>query len=138
MPHAAPSFETRRLVSSPAPRRRPVVLLVEDEMLLRMYAADVLEECGYDVLEATGALAALAILAEHRVDLLFTDIDLGDGPDGLTLARLVRDMRPDLPVIYASARPGLTAGEAVAKADFLSKPYGARQVEKAVARLLQA
>ncbi len=67
-----------------------VVLVVDDEAVLRFIASDVLEESGFQVLEAEDANAALKVLAEHPgVRVLFTDINMPGALDGLDLAREV-------------------------------------------------
>ncbi len=65
------------------------VLVVEDEMFVRMIAADALEESGFAVLEAADAMQALEQLATHRVAVLFTDINMPGEIDGLQLADIV-------------------------------------------------
>jgi DNA-binding response OmpR family regulator len=101
------------------------VLVVEDEFLLREMIADALREDGFDVCAVATALDGLRHLASGEpCDALFTDIDLRDGPDGALLAKLARQMRPQLAVVYASgAVAGLEQLAAVPGAMFLSKPY---------------
>ncbi|WP_312933349.1 response regulator [Pseudomonas sp.] len=79
------------------------LLVVEDDDIVRMLTVEVLEELEYSVLEAADAAQALSILkdATQPLDLLMTDIGLPD-MSGQDLAQLARDMRPDLPVLFAS------------------------------------
>jgi DNA-binding response OmpR family regulator len=79
------------------------VLLVEDEFLIAEWVAESLTEQGFVVHTASNAGDALRHLAAAPVDVLFTDINLLDGMDGAALARCAREMRPKLPVVYASA-----------------------------------
>ena len=103
------------------PRR---LLLVEDDPLLRVTLAEVLDEAGFAVLEAEDAESALGLLAAHGdLALLLTDINL-PGADGFALARAARRLRPGLPVVYASGR--LTEPDprrALPDAPFLAKPF---------------
>jgi len=112
---------------------RPVVLIVEDEPLLRLYASDTFEDIGYEVIEAANADEALVIL-ESRADIrvLFTDIQMPGSIDGLKLARAVRDRWPPITVIVTS---GLTDPRAIAMPEggaFVRKPYGPAQIETAL------
>jgi CheY-like chemotaxis protein len=76
---------------------RPIALVVDDEALLRMYASDLLEEEGFAVLAAADAEAALRILeARPDVRLLFTDIQMPGGCDGMDLARKVHARWPNV------------------------------------------
>jgi two-component system, response regulator PdtaR len=64
-------------MSSAYPARRPVVLIVEDELLIRLHAAQIIEEAGFDVVEASNADEAIAILEERPdISVLFTDIQM--------------------------------------------------------------
>ncbi|MEI9991941.1 MAG: response regulator [Rhizomicrobium sp.] len=84
----------------------PVVLLVEDEWLVRMEIADALAEQGWLVEEAGSGEAAMAYLAcEKPLDILITDIRLAGPLDGWDVAQAGRRAFPELPVIYASASP---------------------------------
>lgn len=105
------------------------VLVVEDETLVCELAAEALLDEGYRVLTAADADAAETILADERVDLLFTDIDLARNTNGLALARRARGRRPDLPVVYTSGgRESLSQAEAVTDSVFVPKPYRPSQL----------
>ena len=114
----------------PHPARRPVLLVVEDEPLIREMVADALEDGGFAVRTASNAAEALAILQSCvPVSLLFTDIDMPGGMDGYALAREARSLCPDLPVAYTSgARRLLNQGGAVEGSLFLAKPYRVGQL----------
>lgn len=105
-------------------RSKGVVLVVEDEPLVRMFAVDFVEDAGFDVVEAADANEAVAIL-EARTDIriLFTDIDMPGSMDGMKLARAVRDRWPPIEIIIVSGhkRPG--DDDLPARAVFYSKPY---------------
>lgn len=112
------------------------ILLVEDEFLIAEWVAESLSEQGFAVHVASNAREALRHLADARVDVLFTDINLGDGMDGTALARHARQMLHELPVIYASARvAGLEPHQRVAGALFVRKPYDPEAVGRIIASL---
>jgi CheY-like chemotaxis protein len=109
------------------------VLLVEDEFLIAEWIAQSLGELGFDVETVSNAGDALRQMARAPVDILVTDINLPGGMNGAALARRARELQPDLPVIYASARAALLAKEdRVPGSVLLPKPYE----PSAVARLL--
>jgi CheY-like chemotaxis protein len=116
------------------------VLLVEDEVLISEMVAEVLAEQGFDVHTVGSATEALCILkAGTSVDVLFTDINLGDGMDGVTLAMHARVMLPDLPVVFASGRWGTLEGLAdLPRSAVLPKPYSPHRAGVVVAQLLAA
>lgn len=108
------------------------VLFVEDEFLVSEWVAESLAEQGFAVHCASNATEALRHLAAAPVDVLFTDVNLPGDMDGTTLARRAREMRPDLPVVYASARTLPDAQARVPGSMFVPKPY----VPALVGRLL--
>lgn len=81
------------------------ILVVEDETLIRMVGAEILEDAGFDVLEAADADEALRILQAHDdVLLLFSDVDMPGSMDGLDLARVVHERWPDIRLLLTSGR----------------------------------
>jgi len=104
---------------------RPIhVLFVEDEFLISDWVTQALSEQGFSVQTVRTAAEALRALRSNPVDVLFTDINLPGGMDGAALARRARDMRPHLPVVYASARSQmLDPAERVPGSIFVPKPY---------------
>ncbi|AZQ68365.1 response regulator [Silicimonas algicola] len=99
------------------------VLLAEDEWLIRMDLAWILEEQGCEVWEARDAEQALAILEEVRTfDALVTDVDMPGSLDGLTLAFAIRDRLPDCRTLFVSGEKEPTTGEMPEGSLFLSKP----------------
>jgi CheY-like chemotaxis protein len=104
-----------------------VVLVVEDEMLLRMRAVDMVEEAGFTSVEAVDADQAVAIL-ESRSDiaLLFTDIQMPGSMDGLKLAHAVRKRWPPIKIILVSGQLKLTDLELPADSRFFGKPLEAK------------
>jgi CheY-like chemotaxis protein len=86
----------------------PTILVVEDEMLIRLHVADYFRDCGFDVLEAVDGARAIEILeGAAPVDVVFTDVTLPGEPDGFGLAEWIRQRKPELPVF-------LTSGEVTA------------------------
>ena len=123
-------------MSRQASSSRPVVLVVEDEPLVRMDAADVLEQAGFEVIEAADARSAQEAL-ERRSDIgvLFTDVQMPGAMNGLDLAWLVHDRWPRIGLVITSGhlRPeqqGLPDG-----AVFIAKPY-AEQAPTTIIRTL--
>jgi CheY-like chemotaxis protein len=102
----------------------PVVLVVDDEDLLRHLVAEILAGEGYAVLEAANAMEALSQLELHRnVSLLFTDIQMPGNLDGLGLVELVHERWPHMLLIVTSGqvRPGIDALPFEAR--FVAKPF---------------
>jgi CheY-like chemotaxis protein len=100
------------------------VLFVEDEFLISEWVTQALSEQGFCVQAVSTAAEALRALRSNPVDVLFTDINLPGEMDGAALARRAREMRPHLPVVYASARSQmLDPAERVPGSTFVPKPY---------------
>jgi CheY-like chemotaxis protein len=109
--------------------KRPVVLIVEDELLLRIDAAEMIEKAGFDVVEAGNADEAIAIL-ESRPDIhiVFTDIQMPGSMDGLKLARFVRDRWPPIKLVATSGRVMIQDGDLPEDALFIGKPYTSSRI----------
>jgi CheY-like chemotaxis protein len=105
-----------------------VVLVVEDEMLLRMSAVDMVEDAGFTPVEAVDADEAIAIL-ESRSDiaLLFTDIQMPGTMDGLKLARTVRERWPPIKIILVSGQSKPPNIDIPADSRFFGKPLESRE-----------
>ena len=98
------------------------ILVVEDELLLRMELVDVLQDAGWNTLEAaTGEAASAYLDQDEKIDFLLTDIRLGGSVDGWQVAEQFREIHPDGAVIYVSANPDL-ASRRVRDSAFLGKP----------------
>jgi PAS domain S-box-containing protein len=114
---------------------RRVVLVVEDDPLVRMSAVDMVEAMGFTPLEAGDGPSALKILGGGaRVDVLFTDIGL-PGMRGHELARKALELRPDLKVVFASGYGETEEGAEVTGATHLGKPYEQDQLATALGAL---
>lgn len=103
----------------------PVLLVVEDDFLVRLTLVDALSDDGFEVIEAADAQEALNLVCARRdIAAMLTDINLPGGADGFALARAVRVIRPGLPILYASGRYRTAEeGKAVEGARFLAKPF---------------
>jgi CheY-like chemotaxis protein len=102
------------------------ILIVEDEPFVRMMAEDAAQSLGLEPLSATGGEAAIAAArAATALEILFTDINMPPGPDGWTVARVVREIHPGIRVIYTSgqAEPEDCARLGVPQSRLLPKPY---------------
>lgn len=115
------------------------VLLVEDEVLISNLVAEALAERGFTVHEVTTADEAWQYIGSGaNIDVLLTDINLPGSMNGAELAQRVRQLRPDLPIVYASARYGSTdIGKLVPRSIFLSKPYNPDDVGMLLTRLTE-
>src|ERR1700733_4194191 len=107
----------------------PTVLIVEDEMLLRMRAVDIVEDAGYTPVEATNADDALAILESRSdIELLFTDIQMPGSIDGLKLAYAVHERWPLIKIILVSGQLKLPDEDKPVDSRFFGKPLEIQQM----------
>lgn len=111
----------------------PNVLIVEDEMMLRMRAADIVEDAGFRPVEAVNADEAMSILESRSdISLLFTDIQMPGSMDGLKLAHAVHDRWPGIKIILVSGQVTPSDAEKPADSRFFGKPLS---VDKMIAEL---
>ena len=84
--------------------RKPAVLVVEDELLIRMALSDYLQDCEFTVYDAADAASAVALLeaGDFPVDAVLTDVRMPGAMDGFGLARWIRENRPGLPVLITT------------------------------------
>jgi CheY-like chemotaxis protein len=115
---------------------RALVLVVEDEALIRMSAVQMVEDAGYMVVEACNADEAIAIL-ESRPDIraVFTDINMSGSMDGWKLAHAIRGRWPPIRLIVTSGIHTPEKGQLPPKGLFIRKPYSAEQVTAALREL---
>src|SRR5258707_14671466 len=112
---------------------KPTVLVVEDELLLRMRAVDIVEDAGFTPLEAVNADDALALLESRSdIDLLFTDIQMPGTMNGLKLAHAVHERWPSIKIILVSGQVTPTEAEKPVNSRFFGKPL---EVKKMIAEM---
>lgn len=127
------------MVTDAIPIPAPVVLLVEDEVLVRMVAADILFEAGFHVIEAVNAVEAQLVLkARDDVEAIVTDINMPGGLSGLELAAVVSGRDPRIAIVVTSGRERPLAGELPDGAVFEGKPYTPDSLASALRRALEA
>ena len=116
----------------------PVLLLVEDEMRVRMLAAEVLSEAGFTIIGSGSAEEALAVLQTRSdVRVLFTDVNMPGALDGLGLAQVVHKGWPAIRILIGSGRIRPRPGELPPGAQFIAKPYAPSALTAAVCALVQ-
>jgi len=107
----------------------PVVLIVEDEFLLRSHAVDMIAGAGFEVVEAANADEAIEILEARRdITVVFTDIQMPGSMDGLKLARAVRGRWPPIKIIATSGQFDVGTADLPEGGRFLPKPYNSTQI----------
>jgi CheY-like chemotaxis protein len=117
-------------------RIKPVILVEEDEFLLRMDSVEILEDAGFEVILAANADEAIAILSGRSdVHLIFTDIQMPGSMDGLKLARFVRDRWPPIEIVTTSGHVRAADEDLPAGTVFLPKPYGGGELIAALREL---
>lgn len=112
--------------------------MVDDDGLIRMDAASILEDAGFQVMEAGHADEALALLQEHyaSITLLFSDVHMPGDRDGFALARYAAEHWPHISIVVASGRAQPGAGDLPTGARFVSKPFSAAIVRHHLRKVL--
>lgn len=120
--------------------KQETILVVEDDVLIRMPIAQYLRDCGYRVIEAVSADEAMMVLTqETAVDIVFSDLEMPGTLDGFGLARWVRDHRPGVDVLLAgTVERAVDAAKDLCQSGTLPKPYDAQTVHNHIRRLLAA
>jgi CheY-like chemotaxis protein len=94
-------------ISTGPKNQTPTVLVVDDEVLVRMVIAESLRDCGYHAIEAADAAEAIEVLSsETQVDILFTDIEMPGTMNGFGLARWARENVAGVHILLTSGNPG--------------------------------
>lgn len=129
-------IKRRQILSDPGRQTDPVILIVEDEVLIRMMIADELRRAGYCVIEAASAREAAEIVnsGNAEIALVFSDVRMPGSMDGVALAKLIRARRPSVKILLTSGHLG-----EVDRADhdsFFSKPYEIAAVIERIKSLL--
>jgi len=113
------------------------VLVVEDEVLIRMDIADSLAQDGYEVFEAGNADEAIELLeASDAIRLVLTDVDMPGSMDGLKLAAAVRDRWPPVRIIVMSGHRIVEITDLPDGSVFFAKPYHSSQILTSMRQLL--
>ncbi len=118
-----------------------IVLVVEDEVLMRHAISEYLRDCGYKVIEAASADEAMLVLTKSQleVDVLFSDIELPGAMDGFALAQWTRANRPGMEVILTGSVPRAVDSAAdLCEEGPVPKPYESQVVHDRIRRLLAA
>lgn len=115
---------------------QPLVLVVEDELLIRINAVSLLEEAGFDTLEAASADEAIALLeARKDIRIVFTDINLPGSMTGLRLAHAVRHRWPPIELVLTSGHVKVPNEEMPERGLFIDKPYEGAELVKTMRSL---
>lgn len=121
-----------------APTLPPYALVVDDDGLIRMDAADILEQAGFRTLEAGSVDQALSILQQHHQDviLLFTDVQMPGSQNGFALARETARNYPHISIVVASGQLKPGPGDLPEGARFIAKPFSAKLVHHHVSQVM--
>jgi DNA-binding NtrC family response regulator len=117
------------------------ILVVEDDILVRMPIAQYLRDCGYKVIEASNSDEAMQVLLhqETSVDVVFSDIEMPGEVDGFGLSKWIRQHRPGLDVLLAGTVPrAVKNAKDLCEQGPVPKPYDVRVVHDHIRRLLAA
>jgi len=119
------------------PSARAVVLVVEDEGVVRMGAVDLIQRAGLEAIEAASADEAITILEARRdIHLVFTDIEMPGTMDGIKLAHYIRERWPPIKLIVASGRSIVEQSSLPEGASFFSKPYRDDDLVQSIIKLV--
>jgi CheY-like chemotaxis protein len=139
---AALKTDARTIPAAALPRHREVILVVEDDPRVRRVSLRRLKDLGYSVLEAENGAAAMTIIERgESFGLLFTDVVMAGGMNGIELAQKAREKRPDLKVLFTSgySEPAVMTQALLAdNAAWLGKPYTTQQLDEKLRTLLDA
>lgn len=121
----------------PAKSAQMTILVVEDEVFIRLDLVDFLRRSGHDVLEAEDADAAIRLLESHDdIRLIITDVDMPGSMDGLKLARAVADRWPPIRIIVVSGHRLVEITDIPDGSVFFAKPYHQPQLLASMQELL--
>lgn len=112
-------------------KSKDLVLVVEDDALIRMNSADLIRELGFEVIEAVDADHAVSLLESIAgITVLFTDIQMPGSMDGLRLAAVVRERWPPIALLITSGKVRPPTADMPTGARFISKPFFPLQLEE--------
>jgi CheY-like chemotaxis protein len=129
----------RPLTPESAEATPPAVLVVEDDVLVRMVVSAYLRECGFDVVEAGSADEAIRVLeADIKVDVVFSDVNMPGSLDGFGLSSWIHRHRPHIKVILTSGatRTAKEAGGLCEHGPILAKPYHHEELARRIREML--
>lgn len=115
------------------------LILIEDDAGVRDYFHSVVERMGYELLTAEDGPSGLALIEKEAVDVIMTDLNMPGEPNGMSLVRRIRELRPDTPLIVVSGYPTrerLDECKALGIDDFLTKPFEMTFFSSVITRLL--
>lgn len=122
---------------TPAPPSRPTVLVVDDDVLVRMAICENLRDAGFHVLEAASAHDALGVmLAEVPIDVLLTDLQMPGVMDGFGLGLHARGASPDMKVLVMSTFLPQSTGARLSPFEYIEKPFGPQTLIERVRTML--
>lgn len=119
---------------------RRAILFIEDEALIRELVAPVLADAGFQVEAAARAEDALLLFRRRIADFcaVVTDVNLGPGLTGWELARLIRELASDIPIVYVTGNPQEFEAHAVSNSILFPKPYDAEEVASILRVLVES
>jgi DNA-binding NtrC family response regulator len=126
----------KKVVSMMAHPSKAIVLVVEDDAIQRWFAASMVEDAGFEAIEASNADEAVLILESRKdIRIVFTDINMPGSMDGMKLAACIRDRWPPVEVILTSGELGEKDVTLPARGLFFPKPYDPKAVSAAMRRM---
>jgi CheY-like chemotaxis protein len=117
-------------------KEQPSILVVEDEVLVRLELVDLIEELGFRVYEAGNADDAIRVMETNpSIQVLITDIDMPGSMDGLKLSHYVRNKWPPVKIVVASGHVRVNLTELPEEGIFLNKPYDTARIRNLLANI---
>lgn len=117
--------------------KNPVILVVDDEAVLRILAADHFAEAGFEVVEASNGAEALKVMRKRPdIKAIVTDVQMPGEPDGFTLSHAIREICPNCAIVVVSGKSMPAGGDLADRARFVPKPYRGEEVVRLVEELL--
>ncbi len=125
-------------MTTPQDDLRPYALVVDDDGLLRMDVAEILEHAGFRTMEAEDGDAAILMLEQHHLDivLMFSDVEMPGSRNGFALARETAVRWPSVAIVVASGRLKPADGDLPTGACFIGKPFSAEMVHSHLREIL--
>jgi CheY-like chemotaxis protein len=119
------------------PQVKPVILVVEDDGIIRMTAVDLIERAGLEAVEANNADEAIKVLeARPEIHLVFTDVEMPGTMDGIKLVHHIRDRWPPIKLIVASGRMIVEQNNLPEGVRFFGKPYDPADLVQSIIQLV--